>query len=61
MQLIATTSEKVSDYYRLPVGIRTVKVEGTQFLINGKPFYFLGFGKHEDSDVCKCTIHAYIT
>ncbi|HIT64924.1 MAG TPA: beta-glucuronidase [Candidatus Ventrimonas merdavium] len=30
-------------------GIRTVKVEGTQFLINGKPFYFKGFGKHEDS------------
>lgn len=30
-------------------GIRTVKVEGTRFLINGKPFYFKGFGKHEDS------------
>lgn len=39
------------DVYRLPVGIRTVKVEGTQFLINGKPFYFKGFGKHEDMDV----------
>ena len=50
-QIIATTSEKVSDYYRLPVGIRTVEVEGVQFLINGKQFYFIGFGKHEDADV----------
>jgi beta-glucuronidase len=37
------------DRYRLPVGIRTVKVKGSQFLINGKPFYFKGFGKHEDA------------
>ena len=50
-QMIATTSEKVSDYYRLPVGIRTVEVQDVKFLINGKPFYFLGFGKHEDADV----------
>lgn len=40
----------IVDEYRLPVGIRTVKVEGQQFLINGKPFYFKGFGKHEDSE-----------
>ena len=37
------------DRYRQAFGIRTVKVEGTDFLINGKPFYFKGFGKHEDS------------
>ncbi len=37
------------DCYEQPLGIRTVKVEGTKFLINGKPFYFKGFGKHEDS------------
>jgi beta-glucuronidase len=36
------------DRYCLPVGIRTVRVQGTQFLINDKPFYFRGFGKHED-------------
>ena len=30
------------------VGIRTVAVDGTRFLINGEPFYFTGFGKHED-------------
>ena len=28
--------------------MRTVEVRGTQFLINGEPFYFQGFGKHED-------------
>ncbi len=37
-----------NDYYEQTFGIRTVKVEGKQFLINGKPFYFKGFGKHED-------------
>ena len=42
----------VSDTYRLPYGIRTVHVESdVGFLINGQPFYFHGFGKHEDSDV----------
>jgi beta-glucuronidase len=37
------------DVYSLPVGIRTVRVDGARFLINGEPFYFRGFGKHEDS------------
>ena len=31
-----------------PVGIRSVRVDGTRFLINGEPFYFRGFGMHED-------------
>ena len=33
------------------VGVRTVEVDGARFLINGEPFYFKGFGKHEDSAV----------
>ncbi|MCD7955502.1 MAG: beta galactosidase jelly roll domain-containing protein [Lachnospiraceae bacterium] len=37
------------DMYEQKFGIRTVEVRGTEFLINGKPFYFKGFGKHEDS------------
>lgn len=41
---------QVEDRYELPVGIRTVEVNGNQLLINGRPFYFKGFGKHEDSD-----------
>lgn len=36
------------DYYEQTFGIRSVKVDGTHFLINGEPFYFKGFGKHED-------------
>lgn len=39
------------DHYTLPIGIRTVSVTDKQFLINGKPFYFKGFGRHEDSHV----------
>lgn len=35
----------------LPVGFRTVRVEGSRFLINNVPFYFKGFGKIQDSDV----------
>ena len=37
------------DVYTLPYGIRTVEVCGTQFLINNRPFYFKGYGKHEDT------------
>ena len=37
-----------ADYYEQTFGIRTVKVEGQRFLVNGEPFYFKGFGKHED-------------
>ncbi len=39
------------DCYTEPFGVRSVTVSGTKFLINGKPFYFKGFGKHEDSAV----------
>jgi beta-glucuronidase len=38
------------DSYEQEFGVRTVEVRGRQFLINGKPFYFKGFGKHEDSN-----------
>jgi beta-glucuronidase len=36
------------DSYHQSVGVRTVEVSGNRFLINGEPFYFTGFGKHED-------------
>jgi beta-glucuronidase len=45
------TAGEVVDSYRQPVGVRTVDVRGTQVLINGTPFYFKGFGKHEDAAV----------
>src|SRR3954447_2112228 len=43
--------EEVVDSYTVPVGISTVEVRGTEFLINGEPFYFTGFGRHEDIPV----------
>ncbi len=39
------------DRYVEEFGVRTVEVKDEQFLINGKPFYFKGYGKHEDSEV----------
>lgn len=38
------------DEYREPFGVRTVAVDGHRFLINGEPFYFTGFGMHEDHE-----------
>jgi beta-glucuronidase len=46
-----TDGGEVLDSYTLPVGIRTVEVQGAQFLINGEPFRLTGFGKHEDAAV----------
>lgn len=40
---------KVIDVYTEEFGIRTVEVRDNKFLINGKSFYFKGFGRHEDS------------
>ncbi|GAA1650196.1 beta-glucuronidase [Actinoplanes couchii] len=39
------------DVYEQPFGVRTVAVRGLEFLINGEPFRFTGFGKHEDTAV----------
>jgi len=43
--------DELIDEYEQEIGIRTVKVEGTDILINGEPVYLKGFGKHEDSDI----------
>ncbi|XP_048583170.1 beta-glucuronidase isoform X1 [Nematostella vectensis] len=47
----SSTQSSLQDVYRLPVGIRTVRVEGTKFLFNNREFYFKGFGKHEDANI----------
>lgn len=47
----ADGSTTVVDQYRVPVGIRTVRIDGYRFLINDEPFYFRGFGMHEDHNV----------
>lgn len=48
---MSVPAESVSDFYTLPVGIRTVAVTDSKFLFNGKPFYFHGVNKHEDADI----------
>ncbi|XP_067008358.2 beta-glucuronidase isoform X2 [Anabrus simplex] len=39
------------DVYRQPVGIRSLAWNSKSVLINGKPIYLRGFGRHEDSDI----------
>ncbi|XP_062844852.1 beta-glucuronidase isoform X2 [Trichomycterus rosablanca] len=51
MEVQLTAEDGMIDLYTLPVGIRTVQVTSTQFLINNKPFYFHGVNKHEDADI----------
>jgi beta-glucuronidase len=43
--------DEVVDRYQLPVGIRTIRIDGHRFLVNDEPVYFKGFGMHEDHTV----------
>ena len=38
----------ILDSYSLHFGIRTIKIENNELLLNGKPIFLKGFGKHED-------------
>lgn len=49
--LYTAKAEYGEDMYEEKFGVRSIEIRGTQFLINGEPFYFKGFGKHEDSEV----------
>lgn len=51
MMVQITDGAEVIDEYRQEIGIRTVEVKDTSILLNGKPVYLKGFGKHEDSDI----------
>lgn len=48
---LSTPTEENVDIYRMKFGLRTLKWTNTSLLINDKPIYFRGFGRHEDSDV----------
>lgn len=48
---LSTSSEENIDVYRLKIGVRTLHWNAREFLINGRPIYLRGFGRHEDSDV----------
>ncbi len=43
--------EQVFDRYTLPVGIRSIKVQGDKLLLNGEQVTLTGFGRHEDFPV----------
>ena len=43
--------DRVVDEYSDRIGIRTFEVKNGRFLLNGKPIYLKGFGKHEDADL----------
>ena len=40
----------VDEYYE-KIGVRTFEIKDGKFLLNGKPIYLRGFGKHEDADL----------
>jgi beta-glucuronidase len=50
--LFNDTPQNLVDVYRLPhIGIRTIRVTDSKFLVNERPFYFHGANAHEDSDI----------
>ncbi len=42
---------KCIDRYLLPVGVRTIQVEGDRLLLNGQPLFLRGCARHEDFPV----------
>ena len=39
------------DSFQVPIGIRTIAVDGDRLLLNGQPVHLRGFGRHEDFPV----------
>ncbi|CAH1154619.1 unnamed protein product [Phaedon cochleariae] len=50
VELFSPKGNDLIDKYSLPVGIRILSWTNSSLLINGRPIYLHGFGKHEDSD-----------
>ncbi|MCX7670161.1 MAG: beta-galactosidase, partial [Anaerolineae bacterium] len=51
LTLLLAADGRVADRYTLDIGIRTIAVEGDKLLLNGRPIFLKGFGKHEDFPV----------
>ncbi|KAI7815366.1 beta-glucuronidase, partial [Rhyzopertha dominica] len=51
VSLLYSSTGKIVDVYRLKIGIRTISWTNTSLLINNRPVYLHGFGRHEDSDI----------
>jgi len=41
----------IVDSYSMKIGVRTIRVDGNQLLLNDQPVYLTGFGRHEDFSV----------
>jgi beta-glucuronidase len=51
LTLEVSKNGKTVDAYSLPVGLRTIRADGEALLLNGRPVYLKGFGRHEDFPV----------
>ncbi|MEM9839336.1 MAG: glycoside hydrolase family 2 TIM barrel-domain containing protein [Pseudomonadota bacterium] len=51
LELRLVKGGELLDVVRQKVGIRTIDTRGHEILLNGKPIFLKGFGRHEDSDV----------
>ena len=51
LELLLWESKEVIDSYSLDIGIRTIDIQGSEIMLNGKPIELKGFGRHEDSPI----------
>jgi len=48
LQVALMSGDQTVDAYTMPIGVRTIRVEGDRLLLNDEPVYLKGFGRHED-------------
>jgi beta-glucuronidase len=48
VEVTISDAKTTLDHYSLETGIRTIAANNKQILLNGKPVFLKGFGKHED-------------
>jgi len=48
LQVSLISDETLEDVLSTRFGIRTIEVKGTKILLNGRPVFLKGFGRHED-------------
>jgi beta-glucuronidase len=48
MEISLYNEDRLLDTYSQMIGVREIKIEDNKLLLNGKPLFLTGFGKHED-------------